>query len=48
MSSDAVVEASLQGLAAGQVICIPGWGNRVLKFLGSSPLVDLAAPFLRR
>jgi hypothetical protein len=48
MSSDAVVEASLRGLAAGQVICIPGWGNRILKLLGSSPLVDLAAPLLLR
>lgn len=48
MSADAVVETALAGLAAGQAVCIPGWGNRILKLLGSSPLVDLAAPLLRR
>jgi len=48
MSAAAVVAASLRDLAAGRVICVPGWGNRVLKFLGSSPLVDLVAPLLRR
>ena len=48
MSAEAVVEASLRDLAAGRAISIPGWGNRILRLLGSSPLVDLVAPFLQR
>jgi short-subunit dehydrogenase len=30
MSADAVVDASLAGLRRGEVVCIPGFGNRVL------------------
>jgi hypothetical protein len=48
MTADAVVEASLTGLARGQVVCIPGLGNRLLGLLGSSPLVPLAAPLFLR
>ncbi len=38
MSADAVAEASLRALARGRTICIPAWGNRLLKLLGASPL----------
>ncbi|MGC8781165.1 MAG: SDR family NAD(P)-dependent oxidoreductase [Anaerolineae bacterium] len=44
MSADAVAEASLRALARGQTICIPGWGNRLLKMLGASPLADWILP----
>ena len=42
MSADAVVEASLKALARRKVICIPGVGNRLLGWVGSSPLVEPA------
>jgi short-subunit dehydrogenase len=48
MPAEAVVEASLQGLARGEVVCIPGIGNRLIAAIGSSPLVPLAAPLFLR
>jgi short-subunit dehydrogenase len=36
MSAEAVVEASLAGLARGDVVCIPGLGNRMLASLISA------------
>ena len=48
MSADAVVEASLAGLAAGQAVCIPGWGNHLLRLLGSNPLAELILPYVIR
>jgi short-subunit dehydrogenase len=48
MSAEAVVEASLAGLARGQAVCIPGWGNRVLRRLGSNPLAELILPYVSR
>ena len=42
MPADAVVEASLETLARRKVICIPGVGNRLLGWIGSSPLVEPA------
>lgn len=46
MSADAVAEASLRALAHGCTICIPGWGNRLLKVLGTSFLADRLLPHL--
>ena len=48
MPAEAVVEASLRGLARGEVVCIPGFGNRLIAAIGSSPLVPLAAPLFLR
>ena len=48
MPAEAVVEASLRGLARGEVVCIPGIGNRLIAAIGSSPLVPLAAPLFLR
>jgi uncharacterized protein len=48
MPAEAVVEASLDGLARGEVVCIPGFGNRLLGLLGSSPLGPRAAPLFLR
>jgi hypothetical protein len=48
MSAEAVVEASLRGLARGQTVCIPGWGNRILKLLGSNRLAELILPYIIR
>jgi uncharacterized protein len=48
MPAEAVVDASLRGLARGKVVCIPGFGNRLIAAIGSSPLVPLAAPFFLR
>lgn len=48
MSAEAVVEASLRGLARGQAVCIPGWGNHVLRLLGGNPLAGLILPYLVR
>ncbi len=42
MRAEAVVDASLQGLARGETVCIPGFGNRLLVMLGSSPLATSA------
>ena len=33
MSPEAVVEASLAGLRRGELICVPGLGNRMLSTL---------------
>ncbi len=44
MPAEAVVDASLRGLARGETVCIPGLGNRLLVALGSSPL---ATPAIR-
>lgn len=46
MSADAVAEASLRALARGRTICIPGWGNRLLKVLGTSFLANWLLPHL--
>ena len=48
MPAEAVVEASLRGLARGEVVCIPGIGNRLIAAIGGSPLVPLAAPLFLR
>ncbi len=48
MPAEAVVDASLRGLARGEVVCIPGIGNRLIAAIGSSPLVPLAAPLFLR
>jgi short-subunit dehydrogenase len=48
MSAEAVVAASLTGLAAGQAICIPGWGNHLLRLLGSNPLAEFVLPYVIR
>jgi uncharacterized protein len=48
MPAEAVVDASLRGLARGDVVCIPGIGNRLIAAIGSSPLVPLAAPLFLR
>ena len=48
MPAEAVVEASLRGLARGEVVSIPGIGNRLIAAIGSSPLVPLAAPLFLR
>ena len=48
MSAETVVEASLRGLARGQTVCIPGWGNRILKLLGSNRLAELILPYIIR
>jgi len=48
MPAEAVVDASLRGLARGEVVCIPGLGNRLIAAIGSSPLVPLAAPLFLR
>ncbi len=48
MPAEAVVDASLRGLARGEVVCIPGIGNRLIAAIGGSPLVPLAAPLFLR
>jgi len=48
MPAEAVADASLRGLARGEVVCIPGFGNRLIAAIGSSPLVPLAAPLFLR
>jgi short-subunit dehydrogenase len=48
MPAEAVVDASLRGLARGEVVCIPGIGNRLIAAIGGSPLVPLAAPLFVR
>jgi len=48
MPAEAVVDASLRGLARGEVVCIPGLGNRLLGLLGGSPLGPRAAPLFLR
>jgi short-subunit dehydrogenase len=48
MPAEAVVAASLAGLARGQAVCIPGWGNHLLRLLGSNPLAELILPYVIR
>ncbi len=48
-SAQAVVAASLRGLARGQVVCVPGLLNRLILFLARLGLVNRLAPaFLGR
>jgi hypothetical protein len=48
MPAEAVVDASLRSFAHGDVVCIPGSGNRLLAMLGGSPLASIAAPLFLR
>jgi hypothetical protein len=34
MQSSDVVEASLRALRSGETICVPGWKNKILYYLG--------------
>ena len=47
MSAEEVVEESLRGLKHGQVICVPGFKNRVIVALARSGLANLLFSILR-
>ncbi len=46
--ADAVVTASLRGLARGQVICVPGLLNKAIAALARAGLVNRLAPLVLR
>jgi len=46
--ASAVVTASLRGLERGQVICVPGFLNRVIMLLARTGLVNRLAPLVLR
>jgi len=47
MTSEKVVDESLKGLSKGQIVCIPGLGNRLIVFLARTGLNDLIFRILR-
>jgi short-subunit dehydrogenase len=48
MSAEQVVEASLRALANNQVVCVPGWQNRLLVLGGRFGLAPLLSAFAMR
>jgi short-subunit dehydrogenase len=48
MSAEQVVEASLRGLARNQIVCVPGWQNRLLVLGGRLGLAPLVSAFAMR
>jgi short-subunit dehydrogenase len=48
MSAEQVVEASLRALARNQVVCVPGWQNRLLVLGGRLGLAPLLSAFAMR